>query len=231
MTFADITATSCIFRLNRPLHKLIVFKLPRSSGCAWDQFCRVPLRDILIFLDDLPEYFRPYRQLVEPFSAPKPSSPPAQQLPSSPNNNMLAVDSYGLDEDDFISTFGGYTDYAQSWAVHHVHVRWNFTSVILFVIAHVCMYQKITICFAENSRINKINYLYYCSCIIYPRVSVRTTRAYGEHDCLRSGSPIGQSISLSLSLSLSLYCDDQLPITVTRNMENTFSRHTHTHTH
>jgi len=202
MTFTDIIATSCIFRPNRPLHKLIVFKLPKSSGCVWDQFCRVPLHDILIFLDDLPEYFRPYRQLVEPFSAPKPPSPPPQQLPSSPNNNMLTVDSYGLDEDDFISTFGGYTDYAQSWAVHHVRPMELCICVILFVIAHVCMYQKITICFAGNSRINKINYLYYCSCIIDPRVSVRTTSV--RRTRLFTISFAHRSVYLSLSLSLSL---------------------------
>jgi len=53
--------------------------MPLSTGSAWTQFGRVPLSDIIIFLDNLPQFFDPYRlpqPFAQPVSSPQPPPPP-----------------------------------------------------------------------------------------------------------------------------------------------------------
>jgi len=54
--------------------------MPLSTGSAWTQFGRVALSEILIFLDNLPQFFDPYRlpqPFAQPASSPPPPTPPA----------------------------------------------------------------------------------------------------------------------------------------------------------
>ena len=73
--FNHILLEQRIFNATAQLDKLIVFDMPLSTGSAWTQFGRVPLSEILIFLDNLPQFFDPYR-LPQPFAQPASSPPP-----------------------------------------------------------------------------------------------------------------------------------------------------------
>ena len=79
-TFNHILLEQRIFNATTQLDKLIVFDMPLSTGSARTQFGRVALSEILIFLDNLPQFFDPYR-LPQPFAQPA-SSPPPPLLPA-----------------------------------------------------------------------------------------------------------------------------------------------------
>jgi len=80
-TFNHIILEQRIFNATAQLDKLIVFDMPLSTGSAWTQFGRVPLNDILIFLDNLPQFCDLYR-LPQPFARPVSSPPPPPPAPT-----------------------------------------------------------------------------------------------------------------------------------------------------
>ena len=54
--------------------KLIIAYLPVVGGTAWQQLCRVPLQDMLVFADTFPGFYRDSSPLP-PYSVPPPSPP------------------------------------------------------------------------------------------------------------------------------------------------------------
>ena len=44
--------------------KLIIFDLPDDEGHGWFSFCNVAIKDVLVFCDEIPNFFEPFASNV-----------------------------------------------------------------------------------------------------------------------------------------------------------------------
>jgi len=71
-TFVDIRAERVMFHPSAHLDKLIVAQLPPYTGSAWDLMSQVPLRDMILFVDEFPGFYRATVSPPPPYSMPPP---------------------------------------------------------------------------------------------------------------------------------------------------------------
>ena len=82
-TYAHIQRERLSFRATATLCKLILFDLPRYCGTTWQQLSGVPLSEMLVFLDEYPNFIGPARTPPPPYYIRNLSSaPPASTSPS-----------------------------------------------------------------------------------------------------------------------------------------------------
>jgi len=116
-TFEDLQQDRRPLDPTTHVDKLIIAYLPVDGGSAWNQLHRVPLRDMLVFADTFPGFYRDVSPMP-PYSVPPPSSmPPPSSIPTAPmqgfwiNSPPLAASTpqYSPASPDVYSPGGGMT--------------------------------------------------------------------------------------------------------------------------
>ena len=102
--FDDIRQERAVFQPSTHLDKVIVAQCATFAGSAWHQLAHVPVRDVLMMIDNFPSHYRqPYP--LQAFSVPPPrgfadfftSPPPAptpQYSPESPDASGYSPGGY-----------------------------------------------------------------------------------------------------------------------------------------
>jgi len=78
-TYIHMTSEHVVYRPTSTLDKLIIFNVPIYIGTTWTQLSAVPLNEMLVFLDDYPNFIVRCRM---PPASPWPFSPGASAYPS-----------------------------------------------------------------------------------------------------------------------------------------------------